>query len=264
LETSSSGLKANEFEMDDVLAASEMQLRGMNMKTILRSGMENSSALRKALESSGFLVFEASDGSHDLERLRSFWATVILFDFPMPRMAGLEVLRSLRGTGEGDPEVIVVTHDRIPDAIAAVRLGAVDVLVRPVKSEALHKVVDEAIRRAGLRRQGPDSDQRRIFVAVQPSIIDLLRAKRALDRREFDEAERLLRAAIHLDSDSAVAHNLMGLLQERTGRHHASYRSFCAAVTADREYEPALENLRRSGIDLRRATFHPMADRLKL
>ena len=204
--------------MDDVLPASKMQLGGMNMKTILRSGMGNSSALRKALESAGFLVFEASDGGRDLERLRAFWATVILFDLPMPRMAGLEVLRRLRGTGDGDPEVIIVTHDRIPDAIAAVRLGAVDVLVRPLKSEALHAAVEEAIRRAGLQPAGFGFGQRRIFVAVEPTIVDLLRAKRALDRREFDEAERLLRAAIDMDSDSAVAHNLMGVLHERTGK----------------------------------------------
>jgi DNA-binding response OmpR family regulator len=242
-----------------------MNTRDINMNKSMRSVRENQPALRKALESAGYLVFEASDGSHDLERLRVFWATVIHFDLPMPRMGGLEVLRILRATGDGDPEVIILTYDRIPNAIAAVRLGAVDVLARPLRPEALRTAVGEIIRRATLRSPNSGLTQRRIFVAVQPSIIDLLRAKGALDRREFDEAERLLRAVIEMDSDTAVAHNLMGVLHERTGRHLASYRSFYAAVRADREYEPALENLRRScircGLDFRGATFNPTAVR---
>jgi DNA-binding response OmpR family regulator len=237
----------------------------MNMKKSLRSVRENQPALRKALESAGYLVFEASDGNHDLEQLRVFWATVIHFDLPMPRMGGLEVLRILRGTGDGDPEVIILTYDRVPNAIAAVRLGAVDVLARPLSPLAIRSAVGEIIHHATSQCSSSVSTKSRIFVAVQPSIIQLLRAKRALDRREFDEAERLLRAVVDMDSDSAVGHNLMGVLHERTGRHLASYRSFCAAVKADREYEPALENLRRScsrfGLDFRRATFNPTAVR---
>ena len=40
-----------------------------------------------------------------------------------------------------------------------------------------------------------------------------------------------------------MAHNLMGMLHQRLGEHHAAYRSFRAALRADRDYEPALENL---------------------
>jgi DNA-binding response OmpR family regulator len=227
----------------------------MTMKTSLFLVRDKQSALRKALESARFVVFDASEGSHDLERLRVFWATLILFDLPERRIGGLEILRSLRGTGDGDPELIILTHDRIPDAITAVRLAAVDVLARPLKPEALSMAVEEIIRRAAMQRPGSGSAQRRIFVAVQPSMIDLLRAKGALDRREFDEAERLLRVVIDMDSDLAVAHNLMGVLHERLGKHHAVCRSFRAALRADREYGPALENLRRCcdrcGLDFR-------------
>jgi lipopolysaccharide biosynthesis regulator YciM len=76
-------------------------------------------------------------------------------------------------------------------------------------------------------------------------VLDLLQAKRALDRREFDEAERLILRAIDRDPHSAVANNLMGVLHLRLGEHHAAYHSFCAALRADGEYEPAVQNLRR-------------------
>jgi lipoprotein NlpI len=97
------------------------------------------------------------------------------------------------------------------------------------------------------------------LVAVDPLAFDLLRAKQALDRREFDEAQRLIRSVIDVDPESAVAQNLMGVLHERLGEHHASYQSFRAALRADPDYEPARENLRRYcerfDLDLEDKTF---------
>jgi Flp pilus assembly protein TadD len=81
---------------------------------------------------------------------------------------------------------------------------------------------------------GSNATQRRIFVAVQPSMIDLLRAKRALDRREFDEAERHLRRARDIDAESAEARSLMGVLHERLGEHHAAYQCYKLALKIDR------------------------------
>ncbi len=200
-------------------------------------------ALRTALESAGFLVFDASEGGRERERLREFWAALILLDLPMPRMGGLEVLRRLRGAGGHDPEAIIVTHGPIPDAIAAVRLGAMDVLARPMTADAIRAAVEGIVETANGPR--PDPTRPRVLVAVDPLAFELLQARRALDRRQFDEAERLLRVAIERDPGSAVAHNLMGLLHEGLGEHRASYHSFRAALRADPSYAPALENLRR-------------------
>jgi tetratricopeptide (TPR) repeat protein len=92
-------------------------------------------------------------------------------------------------------------------------------------------------------------------------MLDLIRAKRALDCREFDGAERLIRRAIATDPDSAVAHNLMGVLHQRLGEHNAAYHSFKAAVRADPHYEPARENLRRQchrlGLDFLKSSGRP-------
>jgi DNA-binding response OmpR family regulator len=238
-----------------------MQSGSMSMKSSLILRQDERPAFRKALEAAGFLVFEAAEGGRELERLRAFWAALILLDLPMPRMGGLEIVRCLRGTGDDIPATIIVTHGRIPDALTAVRLGADDVLAKPLTPKALHDAVEEILHRAAGARPGPSRP--RIFVAVEPMVLDLLRAKQALDHREFDEAERLVRRAIDRDPDSAVAHNLMGVLHLRLGEHHASYRSFRAALRADRDYEPALENLRRHcdrfGLDFHRDGLIPVA-----
>jgi DNA-binding response OmpR family regulator len=219
-------------------------------------------ALRTALESAGFLVFEASAGARDRERLREFWAALMLFDLPMPRMGGMEVFRRLRGAGDDTPEAIILTYDRIPETTTVVRLGAIDVLARPLRPEAVRAAVEDVLRPG----EGalPDPAGPAILVAVDPSMLELIRAKRALDCREFDGAERLLRRAITLDPGSAMAHNLMGVLHQKLGEHNASYHSFKAALRADPHYAPALENLRRQcdrlGLDFQ-ASPDRVADR---
>ena len=77
-----------------------------------------------ALESAGFLVFDASDKGRDLDRLRDFWAAFLLLDLPMPRIGGLEILGRRRGCRD-EPETIVLMQGAIPDAVAAVRLATV-------------------------------------------------------------------------------------------------------------------------------------------
>jgi DNA-binding response OmpR family regulator len=200
-------------------------------------------SLRRALESAGFLVFEATGDGPERERLRELWAALILLGLPVPRLGGLEVFRRLRGAGDDTPEAVIVTHGRLLEPTAVVRLGLVDVLARPLTPEAVRAAVEEVLRPAAGPR--PGREQPVVLVAVEPLVLVLLRAKGALDRREFGAAGRLLLKALATDPASAVAHNLMGVFHRRLGEHHAAYRSFMAALRADPGYEPALENLRR-------------------
>src|SRR5262245_25168161 len=166
-----------------------MQAGGITMTTSPSLHRTDRPALRRALESAGFLVFDASERGRDRERLREFWAALILFDLPMPRLGGMEAFRRLRGAGDDTPEAIILTYDRIPETNTVVRLGAIDVLARPLGPEAVRAAVEDILGHA----EGPQPDpaRPRILVAIEPLMLDLIRAKRALDCREFDGAERL-------------------------------------------------------------------------
>jgi DNA-binding response OmpR family regulator len=216
-------------------------------------------ALRRALESVGFLVFEASANGGDRERLREFWGALILFNLPMSRMGGLEVFRRLRGAGDDDPEAIILTNARIPETTTVVRLGLIEVSARPLGPEAVRLTVEGILRPAAGPRSNPPGP--RVLVAVEPLMLEMIRAKRALDCLEFDDAERMLRAAIAMDPESTVAHYLMGQLHLRLGEHRAAYHSFKAALRADPRYEPAREHLRRQcrrlGLDFVESSEQP-------
>ena len=109
---------------------------------------------RTALEAGGYRVAEAADGAQGLRQVAKPPADLVLLDLQMPGPAGIEVLKQLRDAGNPVPVVVVTAHGSIPDAVAAMRLGAADFLSKPVTPEALRKVVAEVLERHAGERPG--------------------------------------------------------------------------------------------------------------
>src|SRR5690349_3319671 len=82
-------------------------------------------AFRTALETAGYAVDEAEDGLEAFNRLESLPVSLVLLDLKMPGPDGMAVLRRLREMGNDVPVVIITAHGRIPDAVAAIKLGAI-------------------------------------------------------------------------------------------------------------------------------------------
>ena len=182
--------------------------------------------LRTTLESSGYQVREAADGSGALGHLRVSPCDLVVLDLRMPRMDGMETLRRLRAEGDCTPVVMLTAHGSIPDAVAAMKLGAIDFLTKPITPQALREVVADVIRRQA--ELPPPKLEAAAKASDHPHekeiAFDLARAKRAVNRGEFEEAERLLREVIALDSESDEAHELLDrllILKEKEG--HGSF-----------------------------------------
>src|SRR2546430_1882324 len=110
---------------------------------------------RTALEFAGYAVDEAAGGEAALDRLRDGGADLVLLDLQMPEIGGMEVLERLREAGNDVPVAIVTAHGSIPDAVAAMKLGAIDFLTKPLKPGALRKLVGEVLARHAEAESGP-------------------------------------------------------------------------------------------------------------
>jgi len=178
---------------------------------------------RTALESSGYRVSSAEDGEKALLWLESTPIDLVLLDLQMPGVGGMEVLEGLRETGNDVPVVIVTAHGSVPDAVQAMKLGAIDFLAKPLSPDTLRAVVAEVLARhaADKPETSPRPSAPEPVTVVSQFIANLSRAKRALNQRWFDEAEVYLKQAIALDGNSAEAHNLMGVLHECRNEHDA-------------------------------------------
>jgi DNA-binding response OmpR family regulator len=222
---------------------------------------------RTTLESEGLDLFEAEDGRAALEWLRTSKADLVLLDLQMPDIGGMEFLKRLRSSGDDTPVVIITAHGSLPDAVQAMKLGAIDFLAKPITPPVLRAVVADVLERhlepgrepgaLAPGKSGPST------VVIGPALMDLASAKRALNNREFERAANLLEQVLDLEPNSAEAHTLMGVLHESLGQDHAAYRSYKAALSADRHHQPAVDNMRRYcerfGLDFHNRSINPAA-----
>ncbi len=138
----------------------------------------------------------------------------------MPQIDGMETLRRLRAEGDSTPVVMLTAHGSIPDAVMAMRLGAIDFLTKPITPQALRDVVADVIRRQAELPSAPTKEPGKATDHSREIAFDLARAKRAVNRGEFEEAERLLREVIALDPRSKEGHELLDrllILKEKEG-----------------------------------------------
>jgi DNA-binding response OmpR family regulator len=185
--------------------------------------------LATALNSVGYDVVEAEDGEQALERLTSLQTgfDLALLDLQMPRMDGIELLSRLRDAGSAVPVVILTAHGSIPEAVTAMKLGAIDFLTKPITPEALRRIVAEVIARHASAGGDPHPsiETRKPADRSKQVAFDLERAKRALNRCQFSEAETLLHEILAHEPGSTEARSLLERLQKlKEQESHGSYR----------------------------------------
>jgi two-component system chemotaxis response regulator CheY len=99
------------------------------------------SLLRRIVQAHGFdEVFEAGDGKAALERLEQSGAPdVMLVDWNMPRMNGLELVRAVRGNAEWRdvPIVMVTTETEYDQIVRAFAAGASEYVMKPFTEESI-------------------------------------------------------------------------------------------------------------------------------
>ena len=104
----------------------------------------------------GFQVQQAADGLEALARLAQMpRLAIVLLDWAMPGMDGLEVLRRMRSDGRFTevPVVMVTTETELPNIADALDAGASEYLMKPFDAQSLLEKllllgVDPELRRA--------------------------------------------------------------------------------------------------------------------
>jgi two-component system, chemotaxis family, chemotaxis protein CheY len=82
-------------------------------------------------------VVEAGDGSDGLEAFKANQFDIVLTDWNMPRMTGLELLKAIRATESTVPVILITTEAEKGRVLEAVQAGVSDYLVKPFETEGL-------------------------------------------------------------------------------------------------------------------------------
>jgi two-component system response regulator AtoC len=100
--------------------------------------------IAQALERLGFEVRLAATGGEGLRMMAAWPAGIVLLDIRLPDMDGLEMLKRL---SQDYPETVVIMitgYPNIEGAVASIRQGALDYLVKPFHLDHLETLVAKA------------------------------------------------------------------------------------------------------------------------
>lgn len=97
------------------------------------------------LRENGYDVEEAADGGRALAAVHKQRPDLVFSDVRMPGPSGLEVLESIRGCCPDLPFLLVTAYPDVREAVAALKLGAVDYLAKPVDLDELLAVCREIL-----------------------------------------------------------------------------------------------------------------------
>ena len=102
--------------------------------------------LQKALTLEGYSVDVAGGIAVAEEKLTKQSFDIALFDVSLPDGDGVSLLERLRASGTTMPVVMMSGHATVDAAVRATRLGALDFLEKPLSTDRLLLVVDNALR----------------------------------------------------------------------------------------------------------------------
>ncbi len=88
-----------------------------------------------------FVVGEASNGLEGIEAVNKLVPDIIICDIKMPQMDGIEMLKQLRQAGNNTPVIFLTAYDTFSYVQSALRLGAIDYILKPFHDGELERAV---------------------------------------------------------------------------------------------------------------------------
>lgn len=110
--------------------------------------------IRHSLEANGFEVLESYSGKEGLQKIANWRPEIIILDFGLPDITGLEVLTRIREWSRV-PVIFLTVRDAIADKVAALDSGADDYLTKPFEVPELIARIRVAMRHSQPKDETP-------------------------------------------------------------------------------------------------------------
>ena len=119
----------------------------MNHATVLvvEDDQDLQEALCETLSLAGINTLAANDGRVAIDMLARKKVDMVVTDVQMQRMDGHALLKAIKQQYANLPVLLMTAHGNVQKAIEAIRLGAVDYLVKPFDAEVLVSTVDQYV-----------------------------------------------------------------------------------------------------------------------
>jgi DNA-binding NtrC family response regulator len=169
----------------------------MSQERVLIVGDEENerTGLAELVSAWGYRAETARDGAEGFEKVSTWAPSIVVTDLKMPRMGGLELLERIADDGKTMAVIVVTAQGTIDSAVQAMCMGAYDYITKPIDTERLRTILQNASALLGTRVELE-------VTKVTPSIdktfkvpIDVIEDLKALARALQVGTELLIRMA---------------------------------------------------------------------
>ncbi len=104
-------------------------------------------SLKKNLAEEGHHIMVVHDGQKALRSTDSILFDVIILDWRMPKVTGVEVCKHLRNSGNKVPVILLTALSQVANKVEALQLGADDYITKPFSFDELKARIEAVVRR---------------------------------------------------------------------------------------------------------------------
>lgn len=109
--------------------------------------------LKRVLSGNQYEIEEAKNGLEALRKLTSEKYDAILLDLKMPEMNGLQVIEKMKKMDIETPIIMMSAYGTVPEAVEAMKLGAIDYLIKPFDLDELRMILNRVIREDEIKNE---------------------------------------------------------------------------------------------------------------
>ncbi|WP_055075267.1 response regulator transcription factor [Pseudanabaena sp. 'Roaring Creek'] len=157
----------------------------------------------------GYQVSMANNGLDGLTQARQDPPDLVVLDWMMPSLTGVEICRRLRSTGSLVPIILVTARDEISDRVAGLDAGADDYVIKPFSIEELLARI-----RSNLRRIRKEDSNILHFedLSLNLSTREILRSGKAIELtvREFELLAYLMHHPLQVMTRDQILEKVWG------------------------------------------------------
>src|SRR5919108_1164355 len=101
----------------------------------------------------GYRAETARDGMEGLEKVNNWSPSIVVTDLKMPRIGGMELLERLADQAHTMAVIVVTAQGTIDSAVQAMRMGAYDYITKPIDTNRLRAILQNASALLGTRAE---------------------------------------------------------------------------------------------------------------
>ena len=129
-------------------------------------------ALSERLIIRNYDVTTSFSGEEAVEKIKDYLFDVVILDVAMPGMDGIEALREIKKIRPLTEVVMLTGHATVESAIEGMKLGALDILMKPCKTEELVEKIDKAYERKAKQDERIRAAKVSEIIASPRSVLD--------------------------------------------------------------------------------------------